>query len=379
MKANEICGNKKLRISCGIISRMSTSEFDDTIPTPPVEVQPEIQPVHAYKKRLRWKRITFLGILALLLVALLSAFIGYSSGINQRKNAEASLVAQQAREQFDLAQQDLDMGQYLRARQRLEYIAQLDPEYPGLTAQLAEVIMRMNATATPTPAPTPTILATTDMRGVEGIFSQAQQYFFNSDWTNTIDALLLLRKSDSSYRMVEVDGMLFVALRNRGIDKILKQSDLEGGLYELTQAARFGPLDNEAQSFINWTSLYITGASFWELDWVKVVEYFQQVAPAMPGLRDRSGMSARERLRLGWYRLGNLSLSEGDACTAAEQFQASLDVGYDPEVDQALQQAIQQCSGGGDGSGSGGQPTDGAPTATPSDNAPPIINVTPTP
>lgn len=358
---------------------MAISEFDDTIPTLPAETLIEAEPLPPKKKRPAWRRITLIGILSLLLVAIISAFIGYSSGIAQRKNAETALVGQQVNQQFELAQQDIDSQQYSRARQRLEYIAQIDPEYPGLTAKLAEVIMHINATATPPPEPTPTVLPTVDTRGVEGIFSQSQQYFFNSEWSNAIDTLLILRKTDSNYRAVDVDGMLFIAMRNRGIDKILKDSDLEGGLYELTQAARFGPLDSEAQSFINWVSLYITGASFWELDWSKVVEYFSQVGPAMPGLRDRSGMSATERWRLGLFNLGKQSLSEGDVCTAAEQFQASLNVRPDPEVDQAFQQASQDCNAASSSPESGSPPPEIPPTETPVGPVPPITQTTPTP
>jgi hypothetical protein len=179
---------------------------------------------------------------------------------------------------------------------------------------------------------------------------------------------------------VDVDGMLFIAMRNRGIDKILKESDLEGGLYELTQAARFGPLDSEAQSYINWVSLYITGASFWDLDWSKVVEYFSQVGPAMPGLRDRSGMTATERWRLGWFNLGKKSLSEGDVCTAVEQFQASLNVRPDPEVEQAFQQASEQCNAGSVRPETGSPPPAIPVTETPPVGpAPPIAPTTPTP
>jgi hypothetical protein len=359
---------------------MATSEFDDTIPTSTAETPTETEALPPSKQRSAWRRITLIGILALLLVAIISAFIGYSSGIAQRKNAETTLVSQQADQQFQLAQQDIDSQQYSRARQRLEYIAQIDPGYPGLTAKLAEVIMHINATATPAPEPTPTILPTVDSRGVEGIFSQAQQYYYNSDWASTIDTLLILRKTDPNYLAVDVDGMLFIAMRNRGIDKILKDADLEGGLYELTQAARFGPLDSEAQSYINWVSLYITGASFWDLDWSKVVEYFSQVGPAMPGLRDRSGMTATERWRLGLFNLGKKSLSDGDACTAAELFQASLNVRPDTEVEQAFQQASEQCNAGSVSPESGSPPPAIPVTETPPVGpVPPIAPTTPTP
>ena len=98
------------------------------------------------------------------------------------------------------------------------------------------------------------------------------------DWTGAIDTLLLLRKNYPDYMAVKVDDMLFVALRNRGIDKIAQLHDLEGGNYDLTLAERFGPLDAEARNWRDWAELYIRGASFWDVDWAQSVYYFSQLA-----------------------------------------------------------------------------------------------------
>lgn len=353
---------------------MANSDTYDTVPVP-VET-PGVDPTPKEPKRRQpWKLLTLIGILALFLIAIGSAYAGYAAGINQRKNAEIALSSQQAVEQFELAVEDINNGQYQRARQRLEYVAVLDPNYPGLTERLAEVLARINATATPTPAPTPTVAPTPDTRGIEGLFSQAQQQMASADWASTIETLLNVRKNDPNYRAVEIDGMLFIALRNRGIAKISRQADLEGGLYDLTLASRFAPLDSEAQGFYNWVSLYITGASFWELDWEKALEYFSQVGPALPGLTDRSGYTARERYRLALKGYGNTLVSRGDYCGAVEQFQLSLAVGPDPEVDQLLAEAYQACLGG--------EETGEEESQFPTESPPPVgtippIEVTPT-
>jgi hypothetical protein len=353
---------------------MANSDLNDTVPftvTPPPE-ETQVQPKD--KKRSPWRMITLLGIIALVLIGALSAYAGYASGISQRKAAEVALTTEKAKEQFDLAIKDINDGQYQRARQRLEYVAQLDPNYPGLTNSLAEVLARINATATPTPVPTPTIVPTTDTRGVEGMFSQGQQMVVNGDWSGAIDTLLNLRKTDPSYQPVQIDGLLFIALRNRGLDKIAKQADLEGGLYDLTLASSFGPLDTEAQGYYNWVTLYITGASFWDLDWAKVVEYFSQVGPALPGLSDRSGMTARERYRLALKNFGMQLVTAGDPCAGAEQFQTSLSVGPDPEVEQLLAEAVNACQGAVTEESTGGETT-----PAPTEIAPPPVGTIPPP
>jgi hypothetical protein len=146
--------------------------------------------------------------------------------------------------------------------------------------------------------------------------------------------------------MIKVDGMLYLALRNRGIDKIIKLGDLEGGMYDLALAERFGLLDTEAQGFLTWAKLYITGASFWELDWQQAVFYFSQVAPQLPGLRDGSGWTAMDRYRLALIGFGDTLLLLGDPCQAMEQYQQSLAIGYDANAELSLNEAIKKCEGG---------------------------------
>lgn len=354
----------------GIMGGMTNPDIKDTVPfTVPPSAEEPPRPVG--KKRSPWKSLTLLGILALILIGATSAYAGYSSGIAQRKEAESSLASVRAAEQFDLAVQDIAGGEYQHARQRLEYVAQLDPNYPGLTEKLADVLARINTTATPTLAPTPTVAATADTRGVDGMFSQAQEMLNNGDWPGAIETLLKLRQTDVNYQAVKMDGMLFMALRNRGLDKIAKQADLEGGMYDLSQAAQFGPLDTEAQGYITWVSLYITGASFWELDWQKAVEYFSQVGPALPGLRDRSGWTAQERYRLALKGYGETLATAGDFCGAAEQFQLSLSIGADPEVETLLNEVYTVCQG----ASAETQPSEEAPVIT--TEAPPLVEPTP--
>lgn len=339
-----------------------TESLAETLPTPvnlaveaaPAEPSPQVVPVlpQSPSKPVRRKggltnaRITLFGVLGLILIGLISAFGGYQSGISLRKKAESTQVASQLMEQFVLAQQEMNEKQYERARQRYEYIIRHNPAFPGAADRLAETLLYLNTTATPTIVPTPTLTPTPDTRNVEQKFSQAQQYLANSDWTNCIDTLLMLRKEDASYRPVEIDGMLYLALRNRGRDKIAKLADLEGGIYDLTQASKFGPLDAEAQGSLTWASLYITGVSFWDLDWEQAVYYFGQVAPAMPGLRDGSGMTASERYRQALIGYGDSLATKGDYCAAMAQYEAVLAMGEDADVRQSYNSVSDSCGGG---------------------------------
>jgi tetratricopeptide (TPR) repeat protein len=342
---------------------MENSEIDSTLPnetdpeigahnnlkepgdnnTPPLESQTSDKPSGGTRRT--WLLYTLLGVVVLLLIAVISAYSGYRSGIGLRQDAAATIAIQQIHEQYELGLLEMEQGEYYRARQRFEYVIQLYPDYPGASEKLEEVVSLLNTTATPTLVPTPTLTPTPDLRGVQELFDQGQQYLANSDWTNAIDTLLVLRKTDPEFRAVELDGMLFLALRNRGIDKIGKEADLEGGIYDLTLAERFGPLDTEAQGFLNWTKLYITGASFWEIDWGQAVYYFGQVAPHLPNLRDGSGWTATERYRIALVNYGDILANQKQWCKAMEHYQVALSMGYDAQVEQALNGVTKRCIG----------------------------------
>jgi tetratricopeptide (TPR) repeat protein len=285
------------------------------------------------------------GFLLIIIFAFISGYFGYQSGIHLRTGAEGVAVSAQLQEQYNLGMEDIEAGSWDRARQRFEYIIRQDSEFPGARDQLILIQIQLSTTATPSPVPEPTLTPTPDLRSIEERFTQAEQYLANSDWTNTIDTLLALRKEDPEYKAVQIDGMLFLALRNRGMDKIGKQADLEGGIYDLALAERFGPIDSEALSYLNWARLYITGASFWEVNWEEAVNYFSQIAPQLPYLRDGSGLTAMERYRLALIGLGKYNL-QIKPCAAVESLELALSIAADEEASLTLEQAIQFCAGG---------------------------------
>ena len=330
--------------------------FADTQATPvaPLPAQPGAAGVppappasKKARRRPRWPWITLLGILGLILAGVLAAYVGYQSGIQMRQEAAATQAAQQLQDQFNLAMQEIDSKQLYRAQQRLQYIIEHNPNFPGATDRLAEVMLQMNATATPAPVPTatgvPTALPAVAEDDLQGFYNLSQQALANGDWNTAIDTALQLRQKDANFNPVLVDGILFMALRNRGIDKIGKQADLEGGMYDLSQAERFGPLDSEAQGYLNWSSLYITGASFWELDMCQAAQYFAQVAGSLPNLRDGSGISAGERYRQALSGCGTELMQKGTWCEARQQYEQALAYGSSPEIEAGLQEALVHC------------------------------------
>jgi hypothetical protein len=65
---------------------------------------------------------------------------------------------------------------------------------------------------------------------------------------------------------------------------------------------------------------YLIGASFWELDWAKALEYFNQVAGY--GLWDGT-MTVSERIYFASMRYGDQLVSEERWCDAVPQYEAA--------------------------------------------------------
>jgi tetratricopeptide (TPR) repeat protein len=324
------------------VTQPSQLNDDDMYLPPDIPDAPEKAP----KRRRMWILWAVLGVLLLALIAGGSVYAGYSSAIEQRTHYQSTLFANEAANQYVLAQQDIAAGNFDRARQRLEYIIKLDPNYPNVSEQLATVLTQQRITATPTVVPTPTLTPTPDYRGRDELFTQAQNLLISRDWTGAIETLLLLRKNYPEFSAVQVDDMLFVALRNRGIDKIAQLYDLEGGNYDLTLAERFGPLDAEARNWRDWAELYIRGASFWGVDWAQSVSYFSQLAAAAPNLSDVSGWTASNRYLDALLGYGDWLAARGEWCDAQAQYDTYMTLLASSQVEPTAIYAADQCAQG---------------------------------
>ncbi len=314
---------------------MSVPNIEETISTPAA-------PMKKIRPR-RWLWILG-GIVILLFLTAGGSYLGYQEAIRQRLAKQSASVAMDATEQFQLGVGDLAAKNYSQARDRFEYVIRLDPSFPGAQEKLAQALFQLSITATPTLAPTPTLTPTPDLRGVDQLFSEAKQDLANKDWDKTIQALDSLRKANLQYHAIEVDGMYYLALRNRGVDKILKMGQLQEGLYDLALAERFGPLDAEANGYRIAANFYLTGAAYWKVDWSKALDNFDQVNRSFPSLRDTSGMIASERYRLASVGMADQLMTQNKPCDAVKYYQTALDMSQDPTVQDKNKKAQDACS-----------------------------------
>jgi tetratricopeptide (TPR) repeat protein len=288
------------------------------------------------------RRAFLLNTLLLLVLIGAAVFGGYQSGIATRKNAETSAIIGQLGEQFQYALVDIEFGRYEIAKQRLEFIIEKDPTFPGAQEKLTEVLVKINTQASyvpPTVTPAPT--STPDFSGAEQAYTRAQQLIAAQDWAGALAALDELRKLDPTYNTSQVDGMYYFALRNNGYELISK-GNLEGGIYYITLAERFGTLDSNANGVREGARVYLIGASFWEISWEQAVFYFTQ-ALNWGNLWDGT-MTASERYWYASMRYGDELFAQGKICEENEalvQYNnalriAPLDKAAQANYDQAL-------------------------------------------
>jgi tetratricopeptide (TPR) repeat protein len=269
---------------------------------------------------------------------------GYYSVIQALKSQQEAMEDIELQTQFNLGIQDLDEGRFEVAKQRFEYIVSINPNYPGVMEKLAISMQVLYSTASPTPPPAePTATATRDPRPIEELYTLASSFIANQDWDNAIDTLAALRKEDRTYQTPRVDGMLYLAMRSRGVIKIMQSCNLEGGIYDLAQAERFGPLDADASQARQWARLHIIGLSFWEVHPEQAVYYFSQVASALPYLCDGSGWTAQDRYRTALKQYGDLLATNGEWCEAMNQYQLALSIRPDSAMQQAYQDTADRC------------------------------------
>src|SRR5678815_1374884 len=155
----------------------------------------------------RGRTFLFSALIILVLVAITLLF-GYQQGISIRKQNQVTVITQQLTEQFQFAIEDIQATRYEIAKQRLEFIINNDPTFPGAQEKLTEVLVLMNA---PTPTLTPSLTPTPDFSGAEQAYAKAGQLIAAQDWPNALGALDEIRKLDPTYQQSQVDGMYYFA------------------------------------------------------------------------------------------------------------------------------------------------------------------------
>jgi hypothetical protein len=153
-----------------------------------------------------------------------------------------------------------------------------------------------------------------------------------------ISSLSNLHAVDPNFEAVKANGMLYVALRSRGITRILGD-EMETGMYDLDQAEAIGPLDAEALNYRAWARLYLAARSYWGLDWRESMQILQQLYVLAPYFRDTS-----VRLYQATVNYADQLAKADDNCGAAKHYAEAQALSPDAQVADKLTAARAACA-----------------------------------
>lgn len=323
-----------------------TGVLTDLQPTLPDITSLSIMVIMDLYRRLNWFQWFLVGAFILLLAGTLGLVWGYITGTRAREKDAAISHAVEIQTQFELGLDDYTDGRYSLARQRFEYVLKVEPGFPGAAQYLAETLLRMDESGiqvTEVILPTSTLSPTPDTRAIDELYATALNQLTAKDWGTLIHTILALRNIDPTYRVVEIDRMLYLSLRFGGIQKILDEGDLEGGLYDLALAEQFAPLDYQAGIYTEWARLYQVGVSFLGVLPERAVYYFSQLAAAAPYLHDASGIPAQNRYRMALLQYGDQLANAEDWCAAFEQYNLAASLGSVSGLQSTLTAVDEKC------------------------------------
>jgi len=306
----------------------------EPVQTEPIATQPAIGVSDAngngeQKTRRRWPWY----ILIYLAVVLLVSGAAYLRGQYLRDDVDEDRLALYLEEQFNLGMENLAAGQFETARQRFEEIIYHDPVYPQVEEKLIEVYVVLGK---PTPAPTARPTSTPDPSPPDELFRQAEEALAAEDWTTVIEKLLTLRSKDPTYNSVKADGMMFLALRNRGMEQIALGL-MEEGLYDLSLAERFGPLDRDAMFRRTLAEQYLLANSFIGLDWFQAASLFASLCE-----QGATTDSCPKYAEAAW-EYGDLLWNAEDPCGAQEYYEGSLNAVPNSTLEPTATEAAEAC------------------------------------
>ena len=290
------------------------------------------------------------AIIFVFLALALGVWSGYTRGVNRRLNAQKDNVLIDAAQQLTLAYDDLDKNQLETAKERIEYILKIYPDFPGAQDMLVKIQMKMGL---PTQAPPTQVLppaktaigptSTPDLRGADELFNTTKSLISQQNWAEALVNIMSLREKYYDYKTAAVDGYYYLALRNDGLSKIYS-GKLEQGIWELNEAAQIGALDNQAAGAITLANMYVTGASYWDNNWPEAIRIFDELRQTYPNLTDATGMSTTERYRIALYKQGALFAAQNDFCSALNYYQQSLAVAPDQQISAQATIADAECN-----------------------------------
>jgi hypothetical protein len=170
---------------------------------------------------------------------------------------------------------------------------------------------------------------------MESHFEAAVAAIGRGDWTEALNLFLDLRVEYPEFNTDEVSQMMFTALRNRGYENIL-QGNLEQGIYDLSLAENFAPLDNQAASWRRSAEFYLFANSYVGLDWSQAYRWFSDLCGA-------AIWDSCYKFALSAHNYADLLVATADPCGALLPYEQSLITLFNADLAVTATEAANLC------------------------------------
>jgi tetratricopeptide (TPR) repeat protein len=292
-------------------------------------------------KGARFRQIASSGILLLSVLVCVfatvigvSAIGGYVAGQKQRNVSATQTTEMGIAQQYQLGLSDLDAGNYEMAAERLRWVIEHSPNYPGAADALARAQQGPASASGSTAVPT---LIPSTSENPDELFAEAQTFSQQQDWANTIDRLKRIQNIDASYHNIEVKEMLYTAYSTLGVAYI-RGDRMEEGIILLEQAEKIRPLDDQVGGERNLARFYLDGKTYWGLDWHVVILNFEAIYEIAPDYRD-----VREKLWEAYVKWGDQLALSGVPCDGVTQYDNALAIRNDSILQEKRDAAEDAC------------------------------------
>ncbi len=270
-----------------------------------------------------------------------AAFLGYRHGERDWQISSALTQEAMLSEQYGLAVQDMNAERYELAIERLNWILERDPFYPGAAELLTDAIRLANATPTPTPTITPTVIVTpTPVQAnadPDELLAQAEELYAAENWLGVIEVLEALIGIDPAYQTDHVEQMLFEALVAQG-RAYLAGGELEAGIQMIDRANIYRQVGADVLAERNLAEQYLDAIRTWGVDWDRTIERLEELYQAAPGYLD-----VGTRLFNAHVAYGDSLMARTDYCPALQQYTQALHIMGSDEVEGKRAQAAEGC------------------------------------
>jgi len=309
-------------------ARREKRSLEETVPV----VVPTPQPETPSARPTLWRRarVVLLALLAFLCLVTLSIAVAGYSGLHQGEVDRLERRLALADEHYRRGLERLDSGEYLLAIAEFEYCLQLNPDHPLAAQGIAEAQVRMAL------IPTPTSQAVVDITGE--LFANGTAAYEAEDWETAARLLSQLRAFAPDYEREAVEEMLFQSLRNQGL-ALLEEDRFEEGIFYLDQAQMIRSLDANDLLELELANRYIAALSYWNLDWDRCIQRFEELYRIYPGYKD-----VFSRLYQANVLYGDAWFEQGEMCPAAVQYARALELVSNEEVQQKWAHATELCA-----------------------------------